>query len=46
MCVFIAIIATIVPVILWHVNKAADWKYNGYELESWLAGHLNKGSVH
>ena len=27
-------------------NSAPALKCNGYKLESWLAGHLEKGSVH
>ena len=46
MCVYIAIIAAILAVTLWCVDSAAALKCNGYGLESWLAGHLNKGSVH
>ena len=44
MCVYIAIIATILIVMLWHMNSAAALKCNGYWLES-LEGHLEKGSV-
>ena len=46
MCLYIAIIATILPVKLWGVNSALLLKYNGCELVSWLAGHSEKDSVH
>ena len=46
MCVYIAIIATILQEMLWEVDKAPALKGNGSELESWLAGHLEKGCVH
>ena len=45
MCVYIAVIATILAMILWHVDCAAALKCNDYRLESWLAGHSDKGSV-
>ena len=45
MCVYI-IIATIRAAVLWQVDSAAALKCNGYGLESSLAGHLDKGSVH
>ena len=44
-CVYIAIIAILLPVMLWHVDSALVLKYNGQGLESWLAGHWKKGSV-
>ena len=31
---------------MWCVDSEAAFKCNGYRLESLLAGHLNKGSVH
>ena len=43
MCVYIAII---LQVMLWFVDSAPALKYHGYRLQSWLAGHLEKGSVH
>ena len=46
MCVYIAIIAKILQVMLQRVDSAPALKCNGYELESWLAWHLEKGSVH
>ena len=46
MCVYIAIIATILAVMLWHVDSAPALKCKGSGLKSWLAGHLEKGSVH
>ena len=46
MCVYIAIIATILAVRLWLLNSATALKYNDYGLESTLEGHLNKGRVH
>ena len=42
----IDIIATILQVALWYVDSAPALKYISYKLESWLAGHLEKGSVH
>ena len=42
MSVYIAIIATILQVTLWHMDSAPALKCNGYGLESWLAGHLEK----
>ena len=45
MCVYIAIILTILAVTQWHMGRAAALKCNGYK-ESWQAGHLDKGSVH
>ena len=41
--VFIAVIATILAVMLWHVDSVASLQFSGYELKSWLAGHLIKG---
>ena len=46
MCVQIAIIAMILAVTLWCMDGGAALKCNGYGLESLLAGHLVKGSVH
>ena len=46
MCVYIAIIAAILQVMLWYMDGAPDFKCNVFELESWLAGHLEKGSVY
>ena len=46
MCVYIAIIATILQVTQWRVDSAPALKRYGYRLESWLAGHLEKGCVH
>ena len=46
MCVYVTIIAMILQVMLWHVESAPALKCNGYGLESWLAGHLEKDSVH
>ena len=46
MCVYIAIISKILAVTLWRVDSAAALKCRRYELESLLAGHLEKGSVH
>ena len=31
---------------LWHVDSAAAFECKGYELESSLAVHLDKGNVH
>ena len=45
-CVYIAIFATIPQVMQWHMDSAPALKCNGYGLKSWLAGHLEKGSVH
>ena len=41
-CVYIAIIATILPVLLWCMDSAPALKCNGNVLESWVAGHLDK----
>ena len=46
MCVCLAIVDVILQVTLWHVDSAPALKCNGYKLKSWLAGHLEKGSVH
>ena len=46
MCVYIAIIATILQVTQWCVDSAPTLKCNSHKLESWLAGHLEKGIVH
>ena len=46
MCVYVAIIATILLTILRHVDSAAALKYNGYRLVSWLAEHFEKSIVH
>ena len=46
MCVYTAIIATRLQLMLWYVDGAPVLKCNGYGLESWLAGQLEKGSVH
>ena len=46
MCAYIAIIAAILQVNLWCMNSATALRCNGYGLESWLARHLKKGSVH
>ena len=46
MCVYIAIIATNLQVMMWRMDSAPALKYNGYALESLLAGHIEKGSVH
>ena len=43
MCIYIS---TILPVMLWHVDSAPALKCNGYGLESWLAGHLDKSIIH
>ena len=45
-CVYIAIIATILAVMLWPVDSAAALKWNDYGLESSLAEHLDKDIVH
>ena len=45
-CVYIAIIARILAVMLRRMDRAAALKCNDYGLESLLAGHLAKGSVH
>ena len=45
MCVYIAIIATTLKVMLWRVNSASALNYYGYELECWLAGQLKKSSI-
>ena len=39
-------IAIILPVTLWYVDSALFLKYKDCGLEFWLAGHLEKGSVH
>ena len=46
MCVYIAIIAAILQVMMLCVNNAPALKCYSYELESWLAGHLENGNVH
>ena len=46
MCVYIAVIAIILAVMLWQVDSAAALKCNGYRLESLSAGHLDKGSAY
>ena len=45
-CICRALFAIIVPVTLWRIDSAPALKCNDYQLESWLAGHLKKGSVH
>ena len=45
MCVYNAIIALILQVMLWHVDSGPALKFNDDELESWLAGYLEKGSA-
>ena len=45
MCVYLPIIAAILAVTLWQVDSAAALKHKGYQLESSLVGHLDKGSV-
>ena len=45
MCVYVAIIATILQVTLWFMNNAPALKYNGHGLETWLAGYLEKEEV-
>ena len=45
MSVNIAIIATILAEMLWHMDSAAASKCNGYEYEFLLAGHLDKSSI-
>ena len=45
MCIYIAITGTILAVTLWHVDSAPVLKCYGCGLESWLGGHLEKGSV-
>ena len=44
MCVYIAIIAAILAVMLWRMDNATALKCNGYRLESSLAGNLYKSS--
>ena len=39
---YIAIIATILAVLLWHIDSAAALKCNGSGLECSLTGHLRK----
>ena len=46
MCAYIAMIAAILAVTLWHVDSAAALKCNGYGLELLLAGYFEKGGVH
>ena len=46
MCVYIALIATTLAVMLWHVDSGVALKSNDYGLKSLLARHLHKGSVH
>ena len=46
MCVYITIIPTILAEILWNMDSAVALKCISYGLESWLAGHLDKSSVH
>ena len=36
----------VLAVMLWHMDSVAALKCNDYRLESWLAGHLEKGRVH
>ena len=43
-CVYIAIIATILQVMLCRMDCTPALKCNGYDLEFWLAGHLQKDS--
>ena len=43
MCVYIA---TVLQVMLLLIDSAPALKCSGYKLESWLAGHLEKGNVH
>ena len=45
-CVYIALIAVILAVMLWCMDSAAALKCNGYGLESLLTGYLDQGSVH
>ena len=44
MCVYVAIIALILAVMLRNMDYAAALKCSGCRLESWLAVHLEKGS--
>ena len=41
MCVYTAIIAVIMQVLLWHVDSAPALKCHCHGLESWLAEHLD-----
>ena len=46
MCIYIAVIATILAVMLWQVDSTAALKYSGYVMELLLAGYFGKSSVH
>ena len=46
LCVYKAIIATILQVTLWCMDSAPALKCHGYRLEAWLVGQLEKGHVH
>ena len=46
MCVYVAIIALVLAVVLWCMDSVAALQCNGYGLDSSLAGYLDKGSVH
>ena len=46
MCVYIAIIATILQVKLWCIDSTPALECKDFELESLMAGHFKKGSVH
>ena len=45
-CDYVTIIATVLAVTLWCVDSAAALKCNGCRMESSVAGHLKKSSVH
>ena len=46
MYIYIAIITLILQVMMCHIDSAHASQYINYKLESWLTGHLEKGSVH
>ena len=46
MCVYIAIIATILQVMMWCMVSAPALKCNSYGLQSRLTWYLEKDSVH
>ena len=43
---FLLSAVAIASVTLWRVDSAAALKWNSNGSEYWLAGHLDKGSVH
>ena len=45
MGVYIVMIARILAVTVWCMDSVAALECNGFRFESWLTGHLDKGSV-